>query len=161
MLFRSPSEAALFNWQPSAGLSCTNCPNPKGSPSVTTTYTVTKTQCKSVTTDVITITVSPTGIEDIGYLSKVVRVYPNPATNVLNIEFIGHPVRQLADQGSHEMLKQVQHDYKIKITDVLGKELVLTEYQKQINISYLETGIYFVSILQGNKTLVTKKVIKE
>jgi len=49
----------------------------------------------------------------------------------------------------------------IKITDVLGKELVLTDYQKQINISQLETGIYFVSILQGNKTLVTKKVIKE
>jgi len=43
------NEAALFNWQPTTGLSCTNCPNPKASPSVTTTYTVTKTQCKSVT----------------------------------------------------------------------------------------------------------------
>jgi len=59
------------------------------------------------------------------------------------------------------MLKQVQYDYKIKITDVLGKELVLTDYQKQIDISYLETGIYFVSILQGNKSLVTKKVVKQ
>jgi hypothetical protein len=38
---------------------------------------------------------------------------------------------------------------------------VLTDYQKQIIISELETGIYFVSIIQGNKTLVTKKIIKE
>ena len=141
------SEAALFSWQPTAGLSCTNCPNPKASPTITTTYTVTKTQCKAVTTDVIIITVSPTGIEDISYLSKVVRVYPNPATDVLNI----------AISTSLDITKELS----VKITDVLGKELVLTDYQNQINISQLETGIYFVSILQGNKTLVTKKIIKE
>ncbi len=151
------SEAALFSWQPSAGLSCTSCPNPKASPAVTTTYTVTKTQCKSVTSDVITVTVSPVGINEL-VNANVFKISPNPATDVLNIEFIGHP--ELVS-GSHEMLKQVQYDYKIKITDVLGKELVLTDYQKQIDISYLETGIYFVSILQGNKSLVTKKVVKQ
>ena len=141
------SEAALFSWQPTAGLSCTNCPNPKASPTITTTYTVTKTQCKSLTSDVITITVSPTGIEDISYLSKVVRVNPNPATDVLNI----------AISTSLDITKELT----IKITDVLGKELIVTDYQKQIDISYLETGIYFVSIQQGNKTLVTKKVVKQ
>ena len=75
-----------------------------------------------------------------------------------NIPHVRHP--ELVS-GSHEMLKQVQHDCSIKITDVLGKKLVLTDYQNQINISHLETGIYFVSILQGNKSLVTKKVVKQ
>lgn len=143
----NPSEAALFNWQPSSGLSCTNCPNPKASPSVTTTYTVTKTQCKSVTTDVITITVSPTGIEDIGYLNKVVRVYPNPATDVLNI----------AISTSLDITKELT----IKITDVLGKELIVTDYQKQINISQLEKGIYFLSLYHKHQLIETKKIIKE
>ena len=143
------SEAALFSWQPSAGLSCTNCPNPKASPSVTTTYTVTKTQCKTVTSDVITVTVSPVGVREMSYWNEVVGISPNPVNDILNINF-----------KSNEMLNQVQHDYKIKITDVLGKELVLTDYQKQINISHLEKGIYFVSVMQDSKTLVTKKVIK-
>ncbi|MFK7798238.1 MAG: T9SS type A sorting domain-containing protein [Aureispira sp.] len=31
----------VFNWSPATGLSCTNCPNPVASPSVTTTYYVT------------------------------------------------------------------------------------------------------------------------
>ncbi len=143
------SEAALFSWQPNIGLSCTNCPNPKASPSVTTTYTVTKTQCKVTTTDVITVTVSPVGIDELVNANGI-KISPNPAKDVLNINF-----------KSNEMLKQVQHDCTIKITDVLGKEVLQTGFKEQLNISHLETGIYFVSILQGNKTLVTKKVIKE
>lgn len=138
------SEAALFTWQPTTGLSCTNCPNPKASPSVTTTYTVTKTQCKALTSDVITVTVSPVGVDELVNANSI-KISPNPATDVLNID----------------ILTSLDATLTIKITDVLGKELVLTDYQNQINISHLETGIYFVSILQGNKTLVTKKVIKQ
>jgi hypothetical protein len=144
------SEAALFSWQPIAGLSCTNCPNPKASPSVTTTYTVTKTQCKSVTSDVITVTVSPVGVSEAEALEAGVKLVPNPVNDILNINF-----------KSNEMLKQVQHDCTIKITDVLGKEVLQTGFKEQLNISHLETGIYFVSILQGNKSLITKKVVKE
>lgn len=52
--------------------------------------------------------------------------------------------------------------YIIKITDVLGREVMASDFKEQLNISQLEKGIYFVrAILQGNKTLVTKKVIKK
>ena len=140
------SEAALFSWQPSAGLSCTNCPNPKASPSVTTTYTVTKTQCKSLTSDVITVTVSPVGIDEL-INANGIKISPNPAKDVLNIDI----------STSLDITKELS----VKITDVLGREILLSEFKEQLDISQLETGIYFVSILQGNKTLVTKKVIKE
>jgi hypothetical protein len=99
MIGLNNSEAALFSWQPIAGLSCTNCPNPKASPSVTTTYTVTKTQCKSVTSDVITVTVSPVGVSEAEALEAGVKLVPNPVNDILNINF-----------KSNEMLKQVQHD---------------------------------------------------
>ncbi len=51
------SEATTYNWQPTSGLSCATCANPKASPNVTTTYTLTKTQCKSVTTASVTVTI--------------------------------------------------------------------------------------------------------
>jgi gliding motility-associated-like protein len=37
----SASGATSYLWTPSTGLSCTNCPNPIASPTVTTTYTIT------------------------------------------------------------------------------------------------------------------------
>jgi gliding motility-associated-like protein len=37
------SGATTYTWTPTTGLSCTNCPNPIASPTVTTTYTVTGT----------------------------------------------------------------------------------------------------------------------
>ncbi len=49
-----------FTWTPAAGLSCTNCPNPLATPSVTTTYIVQSnlsSLCKN--RDTITITVAP------------------------------------------------------------------------------------------------------
>ncbi len=151
----NPSEAALFSWQPTTGLTCTNCPNPKASPSVTTTYTVTKTQCKSVTTDVITVSVSAVGLNELANATAF-KISPNPIPDVLNIDI--------------STTLDVTKNLTIKITDVLGKSVYTYpplegagggSYPKSINLSHLETGIYFVSILQGNKSLVTKKVVKQ
>ncbi len=53
------SGAASYSWTPSAGLSCTNCPNPTANPTVTTKYYITGTSgsgCNS--TDSVTITVA-------------------------------------------------------------------------------------------------------
>jgi len=38
-----PSSTNTYSWEPSTGLSCTDCPNPVASPTETTTYTVTVT----------------------------------------------------------------------------------------------------------------------
>ncbi len=73
-----------------------------------------------------------------------VNVYPNPASDVLNIS-----------------LNTIKENLKIKITDVIGRDVLVSEYKSQLDVSFLEKGIYFVSILQGNKTLGTKKIIKQ
>jgi hypothetical protein len=139
------SEAALFNWQPSAGLSCTNCPNPKASPTVNTTYTVTKTQCKAVTNDVITITVSPTGLSENEQLEKNLFIYPNPSKDKINIKI--------------NVIETEQ--FYIKLTDVLGKEIIHDKLKAELDISTLENGIYFLSFHKNNQLLVTKKVVKQ
>ena len=94
------------------------------------------------------------GYNDLGVITKVdittinnISIYPNPTKDVLNIDI--------------STTIDVTKELIVKITDVLGKELLFTDYQTQINISHFETGIYFVSIMQGDKTLVTKKVVKQ
>ncbi len=138
-------EANLYSWQPTTGLSCTNCPNPKASPTITTTYTVTKTQCKAVTSDMITITVSPTGLTEGQQLIKSLFIYPNPTKGILSIS---------TSPG-------VAHAIKIKLTDVLGKEIINDTLKPQLDISSLKDGIYFLSFYNSDQLLITKKVIKQ
>ena len=149
MIGLNNSEAALFSWQPTAGLNCTNCPNPKASPSVTTTYTVTKTQCKSVTSDVITVSVSPTGIaEAVCSLSPSkceagVKILPNPTNGLINIE------------SRFEM-------QRVEITNVAGQLLLLestNEKMHQINLNNFSDGIYFLRISYPNGLSTAHKVI--
>jgi hypothetical protein len=136
------SEAALFSWQPTTGLSCTNCPNPKASPSITITYTVTKTQCKSVTTDEITVTVSPVGITELN-INNAFTLQPNPTNGLINIS------------SRFEM-------QKVELINVAGQILVTeltNDKSQQLNLADFSEGIYFVKVSYANGRSVTKKVI--
>jgi len=137
------SEAALFSWQPTAGLSCTNCPNPKASPNVTTTYTVTKTQCKSVTTDEITITISPVGINEFGMTDDDLRILPNPSNDLVTITS--------------------RFDFeKVELLSVTGQVLIL-ENANSNNLSLatnnLTSGIYFLRVVYPNGLSTVKKLV--
>ena len=139
------SEAALFSWQPSAGLSCTNCPNPKASPNVTTTYTVTKTQCKAVTSDVITVSVSPTGIAEAEALEAGVKLHPNPTNGLISIN------------SRFEM-------QRIEVLNVAGQTLLLEETKNkthQLNLNDFAEGVYFVRVIYPNGLSTVKKVVKQ
>ncbi|MBC7411987.1 MAG: prolyl oligopeptidase family serine peptidase [Bacteroidia bacterium] len=67
-----------------------------------------------------------------------VRLYPNPATNNIVIEGVSATTL-------------------LKITDVLGKQIITTPYQN-IDISTLSTGIYTIEVVGTNQRL---KLIKE
>lgn len=79
------------------------------------------------------------GLEEIDFAD--VTVYPNPATDVIRI-----------DLGT-ELIASVQ---RIDVCDITGK-LMISSTEKEINVSELESGIYFVNILT-EKGVVTKKV---
>lgn len=80
-----------------------------------------------------------TGIED--EKSKInIEIFPNPATNEVKIET----------------------DLKIKmvtVIDINGNE-VIKQKEKCINVSNLQSGIYFLKIQFSNNQFVTKKIIK-
>jgi hypothetical protein len=143
------SEAALFNWQPTAGLSCTNCPNPKASPTITTTYTVTKTQCKSVTSDVITVTVSPVGIDELSMVYGVqAKLYPNPNNGNFTLAY---------DLKKYNVAEVYMYDVTGKV--VFKTNVDNLENIKPINTSNLQPGIYFVQMRNDKTLLWTDKLI--
>ena len=70
------------------------------------------------------------------------RIYPNPASNFINIEMLNSNFR----------------DYSFNISDVSGKLLLKTKNSKKIDISKLSPGIYFGTMYVEDRKL-TKKII--
>ena len=79
------------------------------------------------------------GIEDVDF--SAVSVYPNPATDVIRIDV------------ETRLIASVQ---RVDVYDVTGK-IVISSTETEINVSDLESGMYFVNILT-EKGVVTKKV---
>ena len=58
-------DPVTYSWSPTAGLSCTDCPNPIANPNVTTTYEVTATSvngCVSTSSVTVEVTNQPAPI---------------------------------------------------------------------------------------------------
>ena len=100
--------------------------------------------------DISLIENTSVGIVEQSNKSEVFSLWPNPANDVLNIEF------------SHtEISSAPQTHYNIIITDVVGREVLQQQYNKAIDVSLLQEGIYFLSVYKNNTLLQTKKFIKE
>jgi hypothetical protein len=81
------------------------------------------------------------GVDD-NLLSQV-SLFPNPATDIVNIQ-----------------LPNTVEMKSIAVYDVLGKVVVNSATNNQINVSQLNGGVYMVTI-ETNQGTVTKKIIKK
>jgi hypothetical protein len=96
-----------------------------------------------------------TGFEEFSTNNYQLKLYPNPANAVLNVE--------LEEELNPSTSLRVT-DYKLKIVNIIGLEVQTTNNFKQstqLNIGHLQNGIYFLQVLQDNKVVATKKIIKE
>lgn len=79
-----------------------------------------------------------------------ILLYPNPANNVLKIQYLGKNL----------------NDFQVTVFDVLGKNIlnqkvsVSNKEEQSIDITHLPKGIYFVKIT-GNNFSVSKTITKE
>jgi hypothetical protein len=84
------------------------------------------------------------GINEEIYFDEII-VYPNPAKDILNIEFPKHV-----------------NIHNIKLFDMLGREVSFESISNdQISIERLEIGVYTLQIMLENDLIVNKKIIKE
>ncbi|MBL7921805.1 MAG: T9SS type A sorting domain-containing protein [Bacteroidia bacterium] len=86
------------------------------------------------------------GLEELKSNNYKLKIYPNPAKDVLNI-------------ASEELL--AIETTTIKITDVLGRSVLELQGSQQINIKELKNGIYFLQLYNKEKLIAVEKVIKE
>lgn len=91
------------------------------------------------------LTVNPgTATPVVNNNDSLVKIYPNPASNVLHIDF--------------------QNSFYVAILDMHGKELVRTGNVKNtvsLPISHLKAGFYFVKIHNDSRTSVHKVLINK
>jgi hypothetical protein len=117
------------------------------SPTATTTYRVTGTDCNGCSkTANISIDIN-TGIKTID-VSNAISVYPNPVTDNLQIEINSEVRGENAD---------------LRVYDVVGNlvmEKSITANKTNINVSALPSGVYVIKIETGNE-VVMKKIVKE
>jgi hypothetical protein len=140
--------ASVYSWWPNKNISDTTSPNPTAWPDSTTTYYVTKTQCTSITTDSVKITVvnCNVGEKEYGVRSPVVRVFPNPGNGVFKIKYsIGK---------NSELVIQTPED------KIVSREFLFANTtEKQIDLTHLENGIYFYSIFSTGQRKFSGKII--
>ncbi len=80
-------------------------------------------------------------------MSNIMSIYPNPAESYLNLKFTGNE----------------EKIYLITITDITGKQMIVSQYSQSnpiINIENLDPGIYILNLL-GEKEIDRIKFVKE
>ena len=113
-------------------------------PDSTTTYILEQTICGNVSWDTVTVIVSTVGIESFTKDGKGITLYPNPATNTLNIE-------------SSTKFSQ------LIVSDVLGNVVIRQQvynHAVSVDINGLGKGLYFVKMV-GDGGFVVKRFLKE
>lgn len=89
-----------------------------------------------------------TGVAENKMKNKILNVYPNPATSVVNLTFVG------------------EDNTQINLYDVTGKEVFAKNIsttginQEAINVSELPKGIYFLMLTSNNNKSTQKIIIK-
>lgn len=142
-LTASATPGVTYSWNTGAGTMSISV-----SPTVTTTYTVTGTNACGTATATVVQNVSPcTGIEEMTGAAEI-SIYPNPASDYVNIAVAANLLSANA---------------RVEITDALGK-LVMTERivndVTTFRIAELENGIYFFKVIANSQTVKVDKVVK-
>lgn len=83
------------------------------------------------------------GNSDLENLKSGINVYPNPTKDFINIK-----------------LDKSISKFKASLYNASGQMMLSTENRSSINISNLNTGIYFLTIQPENGKAITKKIIK-
>ena len=73
-----------------------------------------------------------------------VKIYPNPAKNILTVELPDHAIK----------------DFTVEITDLKGLSVLKAENKSQVNVSHVDSGIYLCTV-KSEGLSITRKIIIE
>ncbi|MGI6342940.1 MAG: T9SS type A sorting domain-containing protein [Bacteroidales bacterium] len=96
-----------------------------------------------------------------------IAVYPNPANSVIKVEF---PTYSVVKENSHnlqfEQTKLLKGEITLQIVDNAGKTVFSNNYMAEsksanIDISALNSGVYYLQLIKDNKVVGFGKVVKK
>lgn len=144
----APTPTYTWSTNPAATISNSNAVNPQITFTTNGTYTITLIANNTGSTSVKTLTVAVAtcvGVNEIAAAINSMNLYPNPATDVLNIEIPG------------------VINYSYVITNVLGKQVIggfSPNEKTSVDLGALPKGVYFLSVTNnGHRS--TKKIVVE
>ena len=138
------------NWYLQGGGFINSRPGIYVKPNVTSNYIVQFNLCGVQISDTVTVTViHSSGINGREIKNSEFLINPNPNNGLIDIEILNKDF--------------ILHNSTIKIFNVFGQEikrLELLNKKQEIELQDLKSGIYYLQLLQGNKVLISKKIIK-
>lgn len=149
------SGAATYVWSPATGLSCTNCPNPKASPSVTTVYTCTGFNANGCSrSDNMTVFLNLVGVDDANPLGfEFDAISPNPARDFARISFSLNETAQVR-------FSLLDMNGKL-LTQTAGTEYIAGSHSMTWSTENLAAGIYFMRMEASGRSFSRKLIIAE
>ncbi len=132
----------VFTWQSDPTLSCIICSNPIATPTITTTYYVSKTNSCGIGTDSVTVYVNPVSVENINNNSNI-KIFPNPTAGIITIEG--------------------QNIESVIVTNIKGQLIKRINQKNQkiiIDLSEQSKGLYFVQVKNDKGTKMGKIIIE-
>ncbi|MCZ2247505.1 MAG: GEVED domain-containing protein [Bacteroidia bacterium] len=139
-------------WDFGDGTPWSNTTNPTHTYMGDGTYTVVLTvgnNCGSITINQQVVIIG-TGIESLSDGTSL-ELYPNPASDVINLSFNGSKTHSLA-------VRVVNVNGQLVYTDVVNQ--YSGQYKNQIDLSAAAKGVYFVQIITDNGTINRKVVLR-
>jgi len=138
-----------YFWEPGNTLDNDTVPNPTATPDESKEYVLTVTDSLQCTDkDTVNVSVEVTNLPVIE--GEELAIYPNPAQNVLNIEFPGN----------------LQGNYTIELVNLTGKTVytdrcnVSQGQVKQVPLRNIPSGIYMVEISNKDEKVSAKIIIE-
>ncbi|MCX6304649.1 MAG: aryl-sulfate sulfotransferase [Bacteroidetes bacterium] len=134
--------AYTYSWMSNPPGFSSGLQNPVVSPAATTTYYATVKNGPCSATDSIVITVDGTGIGESSFRNEI-RIFPNPATNWITV--------------TGKRLENTS--FTVTIFNALGKVAGTFRNQHTLDLSGLPGGIYYLTLLTGNREYAGEKII--
>jgi hypothetical protein len=116
-------------------------------PAVTTTYVVRQDICGLVKWDSVVLTASAVGWEKLKILNDKLKIYPNPANNILVLEAL-----------------ESTETYQCRIYNSIGylireEEIMFKDKTVKLNVSDLESGVYSLQLKSEGVGTVSKRFV--
>ena len=117
-------------------------------PTTTCTYVVKQDICGVIKWDTIVLYQSAIGINEIDFYSQNIKLYPQPAQDVLNIKFNFNAENEFTKCVLYNNLGQIIREEKLEIKEKIAI----------FNLTDLSSGVYFITLSNQSHECITKKL---